>query len=182
VDAPATGYLTSEPGRRRKWAERMDHLTGLKVGIVWAGNPGFALDRKRSVALELFRPILDVPGATFISLQKGPARAELSSAAYQEVIDWTDDINDYADTAALIDELDLVIGVDTSVIHLSGALGRPAWVISRISPHWTWQYGEGACPWYPTVRQFRQKAPCDWPEVIDRAAGALRALQRSKRS
>lgn len=176
VSAPANGYLTSDRGLRETWARRLGGLAGLKVGLVWAGNPDYPLDYKRSMPLETLRPILDVQGVCFVSLQMGPARSELSNGGASTIHDWTDELSDYADTAALVSELDLVIGVDTSVIHLAGALGRPAWLLSRVTPHWAWQLSDGTGPWYPTVRQFRQKSPGNWREVVDRLRAALSEL------
>jgi hypothetical protein len=113
---------------------------------------------------------------TFVSLQKGgPVREARSAPAGMRLLDWTEELHDFADTAGLVAALDLVIGVDTSVVHLAGAIGTPVWVLNRYDLCWRWLRGRGDTPWYPTMRLFTQSTPGDWAGVIDGVHAALAA-------
>jgi hypothetical protein len=119
-------------------------------------------------------PLSQLPGVCFFSLQKGEAVAEAKTPPPgMELIDWTDELNDFADTAALVAGLDLVIGVDSATIHLAGALGKPVWTLLPFSPDWRWLLDRKDSPWYPSMRLFRQKSRGDWDDVIARVAEAL---------
>ena len=147
----------------------------LRVGIVWAGSPAHLRDRFRSIPLELLKPLFELAGAQFFSLQLGPAAEELKVAGVPAgVIDLAPKIEDMGDTAALIARLDLVIAVDTAVAHLAGALGKPVWVMLPLVPDWRWLLDREDSPWYPTMRLFRQRIPLDWSEVLERVTAALR--------
>jgi hypothetical protein len=123
-----------------------------------------------------------VPGVSFVSLQKGePASQTRSSPPGLGLHDWTDELMDFADSAALAAALDLVIGVDTSMVHLAAALGQPVWLLSRFDPEWRWLLERDDSPWYPTLRQFRQPALGDWDSVIANVAEALRHLASAPR-
>jgi tetratricopeptide (TPR) repeat protein len=181
---PATvPYLSADPDQERAWRIRLAALPGLRVGLVWAGNPrvsdraASAIDRRRSMPLARLAPLGAVEGVSFVSLQKGPG-AEQAKAPPRgmALYDWTDELWDFADTAALVAGLDLVISVDTSVVHLAGALGKPVWVLNRYDACWRWLYGRADSPWYPTARLFRQPAFGDWDSVIAEVATALREL------
>ncbi len=124
------------------------------------------------MALADFAPLAAVPDLSLISLQKGDAAAQAPPEGMR-LHDWTDELNDYADTAALVQALDLVISVDTSVVHLAGALGRPVWVLNRYDQCWRWLRGRTDSPWYPTARLFRQAAPGDWAGVMRDVVMAL---------
>ena len=146
----------------------------LGVGIAWAGSPGHLRDRFRSIPLQLLKPLLDVEEVQFYSLQMGPAAEELSKAdMFLEVIDLAPKIEDMADTAALIANLDLVIAVDTAVAHLAGALGKPVWVMLPLVPDWRWLLDREDSPWYPTMRLFRQSTLGDWASVVEAVRSAL---------
>ena len=179
-------YLRADPAAVRRWAERLAGTGGgLKIGIAWAGNPQHAADRRRSIALERFMPLLDVPGTHFYSLQVGERSADLARIAPGKVVDLAPDLKSFADTAAALANLDLVIAVDTSVVHLAGALGRPCWVMIPFSPDWRWLTEREDSPWYPSLRLFRQRTLSDWDEVIARVRDALAeraAPQRSAQS
>ena len=146
---------------------------GPKVGLVWAGNPDHVNDAWRSATLEQFAPLAN-SGATFYSLQKGPAASRTASPPRgMPLIDLTKDLHDFADTAALVSNLDLVITVDTAVAHVAGALGKPAWVLIASEHDWRWLIARQDTPWYPTLRLFRQCIPGQWPQVAQRVAEAL---------
>ena len=147
---------------------------GLRVGIVWAGSPGHLRDRFRSIPLELLKPLFALEGVQFYSLQLGPAAEELKEAgAPAGVIELAPEIEDMADTAALIAHLDLVITVDTAVAHLAGALGKPVWVMLPLVPDWRWLLDREDSPWYPTMRLFRQAKLGDWTSVVEAVRSAL---------
>jgi len=138
----------------------------LKIGLVWAGNPAQKNDRHRSIPLEILQPLLEQPRTTFYSLQVKQAPASRPHGLESRLVDLSPLIHDYADTAALVGQLDLVISVDTSVAHLAGALGSPVWVLLPYAPDWRWLLGRADSPWYPTMRLFRQPQPGDWPAVV----------------
>ena len=173
----AVPYLAPDAAAASVWRERLP-ADGLRVGLVWAGNPSLdrparaAMDRRRSLAPDQLTEVLAVPGVRFVSLQKdGPA---LPSGA--PVVDVMAEMADFADTAALVANLDLVIAVDTAVAHLAGALGKTVWLLDRFDPDWRWMTGRRDSPWYPTMRIYRQPAPGDWESVLAEVARDLRRL------
>ena len=166
-------YVRPSAERRALWAARVAPAR-LKVGLVWAGNPGHWDDRRRSVSLAQLAPLARVPGAAFYSLQKGgPAAQAASPPGGMRLVDLTAEIRDFADTAALIAHLDLVVTVDTAVAHLAGALGARTWVMLTALAEWRWLIDREDSPWYPTMRLFRQERDGDWPGVVERMARAL---------
>ena len=174
-------YVAADPGAVAKWRARLAALPGLKVGLAWAGDPRRtvetrAMDARRSVDLSVLTP-LALPGVALVSLQKttGPKDAVQPVPAGMALHDWTSELADFADTAALVAALDLVVTVDTAIVHLAGALGRPVWLLNRFDADWRWLRGRDDSPWYPTLRQFRQTAPGDWAGVVARVAAALAA-------
>jgi len=176
-------YLAADPERRDYWRRRLAPLGGVRVGLVWAGGarpnqPEFALiDARRSMSLNQMSALAQVGGVTFISLQKGPPAAEAVSPPPGMVLhDFTPELDDFAETAALVEGLDLVISVDTAVAHLAGALGKPVWLLNRVDTCWRWLVDRDDSPWYPSLRQFRQRRPGDWAEVLDRVAASLPAF------
>ena len=168
-------YLRADADAVAGWRERLAALPGLKIGLVWAGasntkdHTGQRMDRRRSVPSDRLQPLLAVPGVTFVSLQKG-------APCPHGIVDWTNDLDDFADTAALIEALDLVIGVDTSVVHAAGALGKPVWVMNRFDRCWRWMSGRTDTPWYATMRLFTQPAPGAWDDVVAEIAAVLTSL------
>ena len=173
-----TPYLFIPEEAQRK-AETLDWPSeGLRVGLVWAGNPTFAQDRYRfrSAPLPLFRPIFEFPGVHLFSLQVGESTAQLAEAP-GEIVDLSPNTTDMADTAGLIAHLDLVISVDTSVAHLAAGLGVPTWVLMPYSPDWRWLQEREDTPWYPAMRLFRQQQPGDWESVIQRMRDALATIR-----
>ncbi|AUN32046.1 tetratricopeptide repeat protein [Niveispirillum cyanobacteriorum] len=171
-------YLSALSDRRGLWRQRLRDLPGLRVGLVWAGDSregdprAAATDKRRSLSLSQLSPLSTLPGLTFVSLQKGPKASQAAQAPFP-LYDWTDELTDFADTAALVSELDLVIGVDTAVIHLSAALARPTWVLSRFDGCWRWLRHRADNPWYPDLRLFRQTQWADWRGVIAELVNAL---------
>ena len=173
-----------------EWRRRLAPLPTPRVGLCWAGAPrrddpaARAIDRRRSITLAHYAPLAGVAGPTFIAptfiaLQKGEAAAQMATPdAGISVHDWTDELDDFADTAALIEALDLVITVDTAVAHLAATLGKPTWILSRFDGCWRWLIDRRDSPWYPSVRLFRQPAPGDWDAVINAVAAALRDFTR----
>jgi len=168
-------YLNLPPAASRKWAEQLKKFPGLKVGIVWAGNKTMSRDRLRSVSLESLAPLMAVPGVQFVSLQKDEATHELAAHGGR-ILDWMEACDDWSDTAALIASLDLVIGVDTAIVHLAGALGKPVWLLNRFETEWRWLIDREDSPWYPTMRIFRQPEIHDWASAIERVAAELGKL------
>ncbi len=165
------------------WRRRLAELPGLRVGVAWAGGRRdfdpmlIATDRRRSMTLGQFAPLAALPGISLVSLQKGePASQTRTPPAGMHIHDWTDELDDFADTAALVEALDLVISVDTATVHLAGALGKPVWVLNRFDACWRWLLGREDSPWYPTARLFRQSAPGDWDSVITDVCLALDQL------
>lgn len=172
-------YLTADPLLIAAWRDRIPQ-DGKRVGLVWSGNPrpdqpsAAFVDRRRSLPLQRFAPFAAVPGIRWISLQKGPPASQLESAPRGlQILDPMDAVEDFADTAALLAHLDLVITVDTSVAHLAGAVGKPVWMLSRHDACWRWLRDRSDSPWYPTMRIYRQPRPGDWDTVIERVTADL---------
>jgi tetratricopeptide (TPR) repeat protein len=169
-------YLRADPQRAAEWRRVVDAAgdAGLKVGLAWAGNPRNWTDRGRSVSLESLAPLARASGAVFYSAQKGEAGAQAASPpAGMKIVDLTSRLRDFADTAALLSCLDLVISVDTAVAHLAGAMGIPTWVLLPQVPDWRYHLERGDSPWYPAMRLFRQDVAGDWSGVVERVAAEL---------
>ncbi len=184
-----TPYLLPDPADTTHWRKRLAGVTGLRVGICWAGGGEVysprksALDLRRSMSLETLAPLGKIAGVCFVSLQKGPPAVEATRPPLgMNFNDFTTEIHDFADTAALIDSLDLVISVDTSVAHLAGALGKPVWLLNRFDTCWRWLHNRDDSPWYPSLRQFRQPVPGDWDSVIGLVRDALQRFTQTRSS
>jgi len=149
------------------WGERISMAAGLRVGLVWAGTTVGALDP------HLLEPLWEVAGITWFSLQVGDRPERLVLPNGLKVVDLSRWLTDFAETAAAVSHLDLVITVDTAAAHLAGALARPTWVMLPAAPDWRWLLGRQDSPWYPTMRLFRQKKAGDWLNVTRELAGAL---------
>jgi hypothetical protein len=175
-------YLQADPALTAAWQQRLDGERRLRVGLVWAGrartqSPALALiDSRRSVSLQHLAPLLEVEGCAFYSLQKGTgAESRVSrEAALTGLRDHSAEWSDFADTAAFIQQLDLVISVDTAVAHLAGALGKPVWLLNRHDSCWRWLHRREDSPWYAGLRQFRQPRRGDWDTPLAAVAAALR--------
>jgi hypothetical protein len=156
---------------------------GLRVGLVWSGQsrphvPGFdVLDARRSTTLATFAPLANVPFAHFINLQMGPAADQARDPPPGlALIDPMAEVSDFADTAGIVANLDVLVSVDTSVVHLAGAVGKPVLMLDRYDNCWRWLSGRTDSPWYPKLRIFRQKRPGEWGPVVARVANALTAM------
>lgn len=186
VDIP---YVAADRVAAARWRQRLAILAGLRVGLVWAGgerreSPELAaVDARRSIRLDALAPLCEVDGVSFVSLQKGPPSLQAAAPPPgMDLFDPTADLTDFADTAALLEGLDLVISVDTSVAHLAGAMGKPVWLLNRFDTCWRWLLSRDDSPWYPTLRQFRQSAPGDWKGVMLAVRAALEMESARKRS
>ncbi|MFL9923760.1 tetratricopeptide repeat protein [Herbaspirillum lusitanum] len=178
-------YLASPPEDRARWKINMASISknqkALKVGFVWGGNPEHGNDRKRSMPLDKLLPLFHTPNVEFYSLQKGGPVADLKNIPPGlPVFNIGEDFKDFADTAAAMDNLDLIISVDTSVVHLAGALGRPTWTLLAFTPDWRWLKDREDSPWYPSMRLFRQPKAGDWDDVVSRMGQELIKLRDSK--
>ncbi len=158
-------YLSTNEAESVVGKKKLSVGEGMKIGLVWAGNPSHKRDRCRSITLEQFYPLFELPDTQFFSLQKGKQASELNTCAYP-VIDLAVGIENFADTAAIISQLDLVICVDTAVAHLAGALGVPVWVALHMVPDWRWLLERRDTPWYPSMQLFRQHEFDSWEGVI----------------
>lgn len=168
-------YITAPPERLPVWRKRIgEKLRNLKVGLVWAGNPGHIRDAERSIPPEKLRPLMERDDVDFYAIRKGSW--DMSAFPPGSIVDLGEDIGDFADTAAIVDGLDLVISVDTAVVHMAGAMGHPVWVMVTKMPDWRWQLEGETTPWYPAVRLFRQQTRGDWDGVIAAVAAALDAF------
>ena len=167
-------YIDIESGRVERLRSRIGSDDALNVGLVWAGDPAHLRDRQRSISLAQLAPLASIPGLRLVSLQKGPAAEQIASASGGIALtDLGPELRDFADTAAAISLLDLVVCVDTSVAHLAGALGKPVWVLLPTPADWRWMEGREDSPWYPTMRLFRQRSAGDWPDVVGRVKASL---------
>ena len=171
IPAP-TPYVQAPPQAVSRFGAMIGQGAGLKVGLVWAGNPEHPRDRDRSLAFAKLAPMLAVEGVRFFSLQVGAAAREASAA----VTDLSSELTDFAQTAGAIANLDLVICVDTAVAHLAGAMGKRVFILLSFVPDWRWLLEREDSPWYPTARLFRQRARDDWGPVVKEIAAALVGL------
>jgi len=179
IPAPVP-YLRVPAERINAWRARLAHLGRPRVGLVWSGKPSHKNDHNRSIALSCLEPLLSVAGVAFVSLQREYREAEMPALAGLPILRLDDAITDFADTAAAIGELDLVIAVDTAVAHLAGALGRPLWLLLSHIQDWRWMHDRADSPWYPSARLFRQSEIGDWDGVIAAVARELAALKASR--
>ena len=179
-------YLSVEPERVARWRAELAGYSGLRVGIVWQGQRKFRTDHLRSMPLTCFAPLAQVPGVRLISLQKGDGCqqiAELNGAF--PVLDLSERIDRdgaFLDTAAIMQNLDLIVTSDTAAAHLAGALGVPVWVALARGPDWRWLHGRADSPWYPSMRLFRQSEPGRWQSVFHEMAHSLASLSDKKTS
>jgi ADP-heptose:LPS heptosyltransferase len=173
---PAISFPRPAADRVKSWEQRLGAHDRLRVGLVWSGNPDHKNDHNRSSSLRAFSALFDA-AATFVSLQKDPRPADRAVLRERsDIVDFTAHLTDFVETAALIECLDLVITVDTSVAHLAAALGRPTWILLPYTPDYRWLLDRDDSPWYPTARLFRQSETRDYASVVDRVRDELKAL------
>lgn len=167
IDVDASLYL--------KWRERLRcDSAGLKIGLVWAGRIKAERERRRSCPLDLFKGLMQFEDTTFYSLQKGKGTGQVRPGTEDiKLVDYTEDLDDFSDTAALAANLDLIISVDTAAAHLAGAIGKPVWTLLPFVPDWRWMLDREDSPWYPTMRLFRQPSPGNWEAAISDVAREL---------
>lgn len=166
-------YLSPDPQRVAHWRKRLEGLPRPLVALVWAGRPTHVNDVNRSLSLDQLAP-LGVPGVTYVSIQKGPAETQaMNPPAGMSLVSLSSEIRDFEDTAAILSVVDLLISVDSSPVHLAGALGRPVWVMLPFVPDWRWLLERSDTPWYPSTRLFRQRSRGDWASVMAAMAAEL---------
>lgn len=176
AEGAAVPYVTVPENRQGRFRERIgDADAALRVGIVWAGSPGHLLDRYRSAPANAYAALSDLDRIAWFSLQKG-AHDPMQTLP---VVDLAPDLHDFADTAAAIADLDLILSVDTAVAHLAGAMGKPVWLLNGFGSYWLWQLERSDSPWYPTMRLFRQQRPDDWTSLFDDVRRALKERIRA---
>lgn len=168
---PPTPHVRPPRDLQESWNRRLSSLRRPRIGLCWAGNPGSGFDQKRSCRLQDLEPILELDTISFVSLQKAPAQ----SIQRPGLLALGEELRDFADTAAAISELDLVISVETSVAHLAGAMGAPLWILLGPNPAWRWLRNREDTPWYPGARLVRRAPDEPWIAVAERVAADLRA-------
>ena len=180
-------YLHADPVKAAAWRARLPRNDRLKVGLVWSSgirkfdSALYYGDLTRSMALRAFEPLERLKNVEFHSLQRGDPALEIAQCPGLRVTDWRDELHDFGDNAALVDALDLVISVDTSMAHLAGALGKPVWVLVQFQGSWRWLRDRADSPWYPSMRLFRQSRPNDWRAPVAAIAVELARLAAEKR-
>ena len=174
----ATPYLHAQPDKMRAWRARLDSALGVshrpRIGLVWSGNAGHKNDHNRSIALATLLASLP-EGVDYVSLQREVRESDLACLKSSRIAHFGETLEDFSDTAALCEAVDLVLSVDTSVAHLAGALGKPTWVLLPHAPDWRWLLERDDSPWYPGMRLLRQDASGGWQPVLERVAQTLSA-------
>lgn len=171
-------YLKADPGRVDYWRKRLDTGCGLKVGINWSGNPNATANRNRACTLQDLYPLTKISGIRFFSVQKGSPAEQLRFVDKGGIIeDLAGELDDFAETAAVLCNLDLLVSTDTAIVHLAGAMGLPTWTLLHTSSEWRWLIQREETPWYPGMRLFRQKTPKDWQGVVAEVASELENSQ-----
>ena len=170
-----TPYLFSHPSRLKKWRTKIGPKTLPRVGIAWSGSPTHLNDKDRSIPLAQFADLV-VPQAQFFSLQREVQARDADTLQQRpEMAHFGATLQDFSDTAALLDLMDVVICVDTGVAHLAAAMGKPVWLLLHYNPDWRWMLERADSPWYPSVRLFRQPSRDDWASVLATVQGELTA-------
>ena len=180
IPAKKVPYMSADRLFIEKWRDRLQKDTsGLKIGITWARNPRNEHDHYQTFALGAYKSLCRTEGIGWYSLQQGGAAGQVKHPPEgMRLFDYTEEIRDLMEMAALIENLDLVISVDTSAAHLAGALGKPVWTILPFSPEWRWMLEREDSPWYPTMRLFRQPETEDWVPVMEKVGEALGLLRK----
>jgi len=173
-------YIKASENKIAQWRPRLPTGT-LKVGLVWAGRPEHGNDANRSCRIEVLSPLLRHEAIQFIGLQKGKTQIDDRFSQYPNFLNLGSQLDNFSDTAAILDQLDLLISVDTSVAHLAGAMGKPVWVLIPFIPDWRWGTKGSRSLWYPTMRLFRQPRPKDWKSVVADIDQELLCLMAKRR-
>jgi Flp pilus assembly protein TadD len=169
-------YVYADPSLVEAWRQRL-RGNSFRIGLAWAGNPNYPHELWRSIPLQQLALLTSIEGTTFYSLQLGPpARQVLELGPRVRIVDLQAEQKDFADTAAIVADLDLVISIDTAVAHLAGAMGKPVWILLNNSPDWRWMLEREDSPWYPTARLFRQSTFGNWQDVVAQVDRQLRQL------
>jgi hypothetical protein len=175
-------YLSADPALVETWRARLQALQGLRVGLAWSGSAQHANDRQRSIPPQALAPLMDLHGVSFVSLQKDKRSGDDEFLrAHPQIADIAADLASYADTAAVIGNIDLVVSVDTSVAHLAGALAKPVCVMLPFACDWRWFDARDDSPWYPTARLYRQAHRTDWAAVISNVREALAGMAAKRK-
>jgi hypothetical protein len=180
---PVAPYLVPPRDAVERWQARLSALPGCKVGLCWSGSPRLGdananlLDTRRSIPPARLGGLAKIAGIALVSLQKGAAATAPDGLP---LIDWTDDLRDYGETAGLVASLDLIVSVDTSIVHCAGAIGTPVWMLDRFDNCWRWGTDAANPGWYPNLRVFRQHSLGDWAPVIDELCAALATWRESR--
>ena len=167
-------YVRADAAHLAKWRPAIEALPGKRVALAWAGHARHPNDRNRSIDLKLFEPLFSIEGVSFVSIQRDVRGDDIALLArHRNITHVGDQLTDMADTAAIAALVDLTIAVDTSVVHLAGAMGRDVWVLLPFSPDWRWTLAGEHTPWYPQARLFRQPAAGDWLSALAALRDAL---------
>ena len=173
-------YLHPDPVLKEQWRTSLQSLQGVRVAVAWSGNPKTSVNRQRACTFQDLLPLLRIPGVSFVSVQKGePVQQWRDYGGEVALLDLDAQLTDFAETAAVLSHVDLLISTDTAVVHLAGALGMPVWTLLHSASEWRWMQSRLDSPWYPSMRLFRQTTPGDWQEVVVQVEEALRQLLRS---
>ena len=173
-------YIRASAARIDAWRRRLPH-DALRVGLAWSGHPANSKDYDRSIPFAQLAPLLAVPGVRFVGLQKDVRPSDAAAFGESSAVDLRSELRDFADAAAVIAHLDLVITVDTAIAHLAGAMGKPVWVLLPCVPDFRWLMDRDTSPWYPSARLFRKSQTGDWGDIIARVTrklGDLRGVAR----
>jgi tetratricopeptide (TPR) repeat protein len=182
TELTAQPWIATDSEREQRWRQWLDETAparNLRVGVAWRGNPSYRKDSTRSLSLDHFAALARVPGVSLVSLQKGPGEDEIQALKQTVPMIVPPDLDRdgaFLDTAALLQSLDLVIASDSALVHLAGALERPAWLLLSHRPDWRWGNDAIGTPWYPAMTLLRQPAPGDWNSVFNHAATSIAAL------
>lgn len=166
-------YLNADPVLQIGWEEKIKKDKRLRIGIVWAGNPTHPSDYKRSSSLSCFKPLFRIKGTAWFSLQKELSPTDLKALTKENITNLANEFRDFSDTAAAIANLDLIIAVDTSIVHLAGAMGKPVWTLLPFMAEWRWLLKREDSPWYQTMKLFRQTKINYWKGVFTQVKEAL---------
>jgi len=169
-------YLFRPDNEKSILVQTIEMMDGFRIGISWSGSPIHKNNQNRSCALSLFYPLTQIKGVVLFSIQKGPACDDLKQSSHMPVVDLSDLIHDFSDTATAIFHMDLIISVDTATVHLAGAMGKPTWVMIPKAPDWRWMRKRYDSPWYPSIRLFRQPEPGDFENVMNTIKQALKQI------